>query len=56
MKNGYGNIYEYYDQSLIALFAGGGCHNGAGARCVSLGSYPWHVGTLFGARGACDCL
>lgn len=55
---GNGNIYEYYDQSLIALIAGGGWDGGvnAGARAVYLNSSPWIVGTGIGARGACDSL
>jgi hypothetical protein len=53
-----GNIYEYYDQSLIALHAGGHWVHGvnAGCRAVHLGSYPWSVGTVVGARCACESL
>jgi hypothetical protein len=56
--DGYGNIYEYYDQNLIALVAGGdwGLGVAAGARAVHLGFYPWNVNAGVGARGACDCL
>ena len=53
-----GNIYQYYAYSLAALIAGGNCYDGvhAGARAVSCHNYPWHVGTAFGVRGACDSM
>ncbi len=53
---GCGNIYEYYDQSLIAVIAGGGWAYGvsAGCRAVVLNNYPWHVHTGIGVRLACD--
>lgn len=56
--DGYGNIYEFYDFSLIALIAGGYWNDGvrAGARAVNLYDYPWIVGTYIGARCACDSL
>ena len=55
---GYGNIYQYYDYSLVALVAGGSWASGvnAGARTVHLYNYPWHVNTNIGARCACDSL
>jgi hypothetical protein len=53
-----GNIHEYYDQSLVALLGGGAWNTGvhAGARCVSLDNFVWHVGTGIGVRGASDSL
>ena len=53
-----GNIYQYYYASLAALMAGGYWSNGvhAGARAVGCASYPWHVGTIVGVRGACDSM
>ena len=56
--DGYGNIYEYYDYSLVALLGGGDWHDGAraGARAVYLNGYPWDVGVTVGGRGACDSL
>lgn len=56
--DGYGNIYEFHDWSLVALLAGGGWSHGvrAGARAVNLNNYPWDVTTSRGARCACDSL
>ena len=56
--DGYGNIYQGGDYSLIALIAGGGWNSGviAGARAVNLYSFPWSVITNIGARCACDSL
>ena len=56
--DGYGNIYEYYDYSLVALRGGGSWGDGAqaGARAVVLHDYPWHVNVHVGGRGACDSL
>ena len=53
-----GNIYQYYAYSLAALIAGGSWPNGvhAGARAVDCHSYPWHVSTHIGVRGACDSM
>jgi formylglycine-generating enzyme required for sulfatase activity len=55
---GYGNIYQYYRYSLVALMAGGSWEHGvdAGARCVHVNSYLWRVQTIIGARAACDSL
>lgn len=56
--DGYGNIYQYNDYSLVALLGGGNWRDGvrAGARAVYLGNYPWSVSAHVGARGACDSL
>ena len=56
--DGYGNIYQYFDYSLVALLAGGIWYTAAdaGARAVNLIHYPWYVSTGIGARGACDSL
>lgn len=56
--DGYGNIYEYYDYSLVALLGGGNWRSGAraGARAVYLYDCPWYVSVYIGGRGACDSL
>ncbi len=56
--DGYGNIYQYNDYSLVALLAGGDWNNGAnaGARAVNVDNYPWNVSTIIGARCGCDSL
>ena len=56
--DGYGNIYQYNDYSLVALIAGGCWLDAApaGARAVGLGNYPWDVDAIIGARCACDSL
>ena len=53
-----GNIYQFYADSLAALFAGGGWNNGshAGARAVYCDYCPWHVYGAVGVRGACDSM
>lgn len=53
-----GNIYQYFDYSFIAVFAGGNWSSGvnAGARTVHLNNSPWGVSTSIGSRGACDSL
>lgn len=53
-----GNIYQYYANSIAALLAGGGWHDGAngGVRALSCDYYPWCVSAGIGARGACDSL
>lgn len=55
---GYGNIFEYHDYSLIRLFAGGGWGDGSGcgARAVDLGDSAWNVIASIGGRGVCDAL
>lgn len=56
--DGYGNINEYYDQSLIALRVGGSWGDGvqAGARTVSTAPNPWLINTATSTRCACDSL
>ena len=56
--DGYGNIYEYYDYSLVALLGGGNWNNGAraGARAGGLDDCPWDDNVSIGGRGACDSL
>lgn len=56
--DGYGNIYQYNDYSLVALLGGGRWADGVrtGARAVYLSNYPWRVAAHFGARCACDSL
>lgn len=56
--DGYGNIYQYNDLSLVALLGGGSWGDGvhAGARAVDLHYYPWYVDAHVGARCACDSL
>ncbi len=58
LGEGKGNIYQYYDRSLVALLAGGAWSfgSGAGCRAVLLGNYPWLVSTGIGVRLACDSL
>ena len=56
--DGYGNILQYNDYSLIALL-GGGCSVDsvhAGARTVMMYNYPWRVVSSFGSRCACGSL
>ena len=56
--DGYGNIFQYNDYSLIALVGGGAWYYGinAGARAVSLSNSPWHTHGNTGARCACGSL
>jgi len=53
-----GNIFQYFDWSLVALLAGGDWGNGAraGSRAVSCNRGPWDVGTGIGVRLACESL
>ena len=53
---GYGNIYEFYDYSLVNLLAGGYWYDGAqaGARAVNCNNYPWNVNASIGVRLGCD--
>lgn len=55
---GYGQLYMYTPNALVAMRAGGAWTSGgpAGARAVTLGDYPWYVGSNYGCRVACDSL
>jgi len=55
---GYGNIFEYYDQNLLALMVGGNWNGGAeaGARTVGISIYTWNVSSGSSARGVCNNL
>lgn len=53
---GEGNIYEFYDYSLVALLGGGAWDAGAGCgpRAVDCYGYPWSVNSHYGVRLGCD--
>lgn len=53
-----GNIYEYYANSIIALFAGGSWVSGAvaGTRAMNCSYAPHNVAYNIGVRGVCDSL
>ncbi len=57
-SDGYGNIWEYNDYSLIAMFCGGHWNDGAnsGARAAALHRQPWFVYSYGGSRCACNSL
>jgi len=55
---GYGQLYMYTPNALVAMRAGGDWSNGvqAGARAVVLANLPWNVYSSIGCRAACDSL
>ncbi|UZT82153.1 hypothetical protein [Caproicibacterium sp. BJN0003] len=56
--DGYGNIFEFYDYSIVALLGGGYWNHAvnAGSRTVSAHAFPWNVNVVFGALLGCDGL
>ncbi|RGB67616.1 hypothetical protein DW086_06715 [Harryflintia acetispora] len=56
--DGYGNIYDYNDYSLIATISGGQWNDGknAGACTVRLRNSPWDTISFISARCACNSL
>ncbi|MGL5796697.1 MAG: hypothetical protein ACRCYT_00695 [Cetobacterium sp.] len=53
-----GSLYNYYNDGLAAILAGGHWtySANAGPSCVITSSYPWNVHSSFGLRGASDSL